>query len=92
MARGLAMLTRQLWRDWNRPSDLGLRMTKLGLLLLIASLIGNRVLPKEIESQTSNWLAMGLIDAIDIVRWLVWIVGGGLTLVGAARIFTIDAP
>lgn len=86
------MLTRQLWRDWNWPSDLGLRMTKLGLLLLIASLIGNCVLPKEIESQTSNWLAMGLIDAIDIVRWLVWIVGGGLTLVGAARIFTIDAP
>jgi hypothetical protein len=35
---------------------------------------------------------MGLIDGIDIVRWLVWIIGAGLTLVGAARIFTIDAP
>jgi hypothetical protein len=86
------MLTRQFWRDWNRPSDLGLRMTKLGLLLLIASLIGNRILPKEIEVQTSNWLAIGLIDGMDIVRWLAWIIGGGLTLVGAARILTIDAP
>jgi hypothetical protein len=85
------MLTRQFWRDWNRPSDLGLRMTKLGLLLLIASLIGNRILPKEIDVQTSNWPAIGLTDGLNIVRWLVWIIGGGLTLVGAARIVTIDA-
>ena len=45
-------------RDWNQPSDLGLRMTKLGLLLLIATLIGNRILPKievEFERHTGCW-------------------------------------
>ena len=85
------MLIRQIWRDWDRPSDLGLRMTKLGLLLLIATLIGNRILPKEIEVETSDW-PIGLLVGFDIVKWLVWIAGMGLTLVGAARMLTIDAP
>jgi len=84
------MLTRKLWRDWNLPSDLGLRMTKLGLLLLIATLIVNRILPK-IEVESSDTLAIGLLVGLEIVTWLVWIVGMGLTLVGVARILTIDA-
>ena len=84
------MLARKLWREWNQPSDLGLRMTKLGLLLLIATLIGNRILPK-IEVESSNTLAVGLLVGFEIVAWLVWIVGMGLTLVGVARILTIDA-
>ena len=64
-------------------------MTQLGLLLLIATLIGNRILPKiEVEFDT---LAVGLLVGFDIVTWLVWIVGMGLTVIGVARIFTIDA-
>jgi hypothetical protein len=84
------MLTRNVWRDWNQPSDLGLRMTKLGLLLLIATLIGNRILPK-IGVASSDTLAVGLLVGFDIVLWLLWIVGMGLTVVGVARILTIDA-
>jgi|BogFormECP04_OM1_1039644.scaffolds.fasta_scaffold41812_1 hypothetical protein len=84
------MLTRKLWRDWNQASDLGLRMTKLGLLLLMATLIVNRILPK-IEVESSDTLAVGLLVGFDIVSWLVWIFGMGLTLVGVARILTIDA-
>jgi hypothetical protein len=83
------MLRRYHWRDWNQPPDLGSRMLKLGLLLLIASLIGNRILPKEIGVETSHWLAPGLFVGFHIVHWLVWIVGAGLTLLGAARIFAI---
>ena len=81
---------RKLWRDWNQSSDLGLRMTKLGLLLLMATLIVNRILPK-IEVESSDTLAVGLLVGLDIVSWLVWIFGMGLTLVGVARILTIDA-
>ena len=55
------MLARWLWDDWTRPSDLGLRMTKLGLLLLIATLIGNRILPKTIDLPVGDWLAIWLI-------------------------------
>ena len=84
------MLARKLWREWNQPSDLGLRMTKLGLLLLIATLIVNRILPK-IEVELRNTLAVGLLVGFEIVAWLGWIVGMGLTLVGVARILTIDA-
>jgi hypothetical protein len=84
------MLTRRLWRDWGQPSDLGLRMIKLGLLLLIATLIGNRILPK-IEMESTDTLAFGLLVGFGIIHWLMWIVGMGLTLVGAARILTIDA-
>jgi hypothetical protein len=84
------MLIRQVWRDWDQPSDLGLRMTKLGLLLLIATLIGNRILPK-IEVDSSDTLAVWLLVLFDIVHWLLWIVGMGLTVVGVARILTIDA-
>ena len=86
------MLARWLWDDWTRPSDLGLRMTKLGLLLLIATLIGNRILPKTIDLPVGDWLAIWLITRFYIVNWLVWIAGTGLTLVGTARILTIDAP
>ena len=77
-------------RDWNQPSDLGLRMTKLGLLLLIATLIGNRILPK-IEVESSDTLVVGLLVGFEIIHWLLWIVGMGLTVVGVARILTIDA-
>ena len=79
----------------NDPKRLGLAAEpmasglKLGLLLLIASLISNRILPKEIGVETSHWLAPGLFVGFHIVHWLVWIVGAGLTLLGAARIFAI---
>jgi hypothetical protein len=86
------MLARWLWGDWTRPSDLGLRMTKLGLLLLIAALIGNRNLPKTIELPAGDRLAIWLIARFYIVNWLVRMAGTWLTLVGAARILTIDAP
>jgi len=66
----------RFWRNWNQPSDLGLRMTKLGLLLLIATLIGNRILPK-IEVESSDTLAVGLLVGFDIIHWLLWIVGWG---------------
>ena len=36
-------------------------------------------------------LAVGLLVGFDIVAWLVWIVGMGLTVIGLARVLTIDA-
>ena len=86
------MPARILWGGWIRPSDLGLRMTKLGLLLLIATLIGNRILPKTIELPAGDRLAIWLIARCYMVNWLGWMAGAGLTLVGTARILTIDAP
>jgi len=41
--------------------------------------------------ESSDTLAIGLLVGLEIVTWLVWIVGMGLTLVGVARILTIDA-
>jgi hypothetical protein len=86
------VLARQFWVAWTKPSDLGLRMMKLGILLLIATLIVKRIIPDTIELPAGDWLAIWLIARFYIVLWMGWMAGAGLTLVGTARIVTINAP
>jgi len=63
--------------------DFGLRLTKLGILLLLASLILTRVAPAIAYNPIEGWLEAGAL-------WTVWAAGMLAVMIGVARIFVVN--
>jgi hypothetical protein len=79
-----ARLTR--WRSvWETSSDLGARLTVVGLMALALSLILNRLVPGPYP-----WDDPLIVYAYVALHYAIWLTGSALVCVGVFRIVAID--
>jgi hypothetical protein len=78
----------QLRELWSRPG-LGVQMIGAGIFLLVIGLMLNRIFPDPITVRADDLELAIAVRIYTILHWAMWAIGGALTLVGAARIFSM---
>jgi hypothetical protein len=81
----------ELRRAWHKPSDLGVRLTMIGIVLLFTALIMNRIVPSGTYKLETEW-GWAALWAYILIEWVIYIVGSILVCVGTFRIFATDHP
>jgi hypothetical protein len=80
---------RRLIDLWFKPfPNLGFHLTCTGIVMLMATLILNRLVPEPLSYDPDDWRSASLVLGYVVAYWAVWIVGVCLVIVGGARILS----
>jgi hypothetical protein len=78
----------QLRELWGRPG-FGVQMICAGIFLLGIGLALNRIIPGPITIASNDIELKIVVMGYNILHWAMYVIGGALICVGAARVFSM---